>query len=332
MKRNVTMREIAESLGVSTVTVSKALAGKEGVSEALRERIQQVAQTMGYQPASAPLAEANENVGIIVADRFFGDSTFYASLYKKLIQRLSDFGCFGILEIVSEADEQACVLPAMIRTNKVQAIVVMGQISKRYIDELVKVDIPYLFLDFYNEEAGVEAIVSDGIYGAYLLTSHLIQQGHRAISFFGTVHATSSIMDRYLGYYRAMLEHKLDVLPEWIVPDRDEHGRFLDTLPLPEKLPTAFVCNCDEAAMVLLRHFNQTGIRVPEDISIVGFDDFLMASLSDPPLTTCRVDQDNMTKIAAEEIVSKLSGRSRKNGRIVVGSEIIYRQSVGRLA
>ena len=313
--KHVTMRDIARALGVSVVTVSKALSGRDGVGEALREKIGQKARELGYQydPAGKSAADRSKHeVGVLIPDRFFGANTFYASLYKKLILHLSNRGYYGILEILSERDEADMKLPGLLENSRVGAMVLIGQVSSAYIDRLVQVRVPYLFVDFYNERAGVEAIVSDSIYGSYLLTCHLIHAGHRDIGFIGKIDATSRIMDRYLGFYKGMIEHNLPVRPQWVLPDRDQRGLFID-VTLPDALPTAFVCNCDEVALRLIRRLSMAGKRVPQDISVVGFDDFLIASLSEPPLTTFRVDLDNMGRLAAEEIISKMSGRSRRN-------------------
>jgi LacI family transcriptional regulator len=327
------MRTIADLLNVSTVTVSKALNGKEGVSRDVREQIARTAKDLGYRPnpsAKAVKDGKSSDIGIVIADHFLGDSTFYASLYKRLVQQLTQMGYYGILEVLSNADEEGNTLPSLVESGKVDALVVVGQIRKAYIQRLVQVRIPYLFLDFYDEHTGVEAIVSDGIHGTYLLTNHLIQQGHREIGYIGDIRATSSIMDRYLGYTKSLLEHGLPIDAAWTLTDRDDHGRFTDVL-LPDRLPSAFVCNCDETAYRLIQQLARRGVSVPGQVSIVGFDDYLGSTLCDPPLTTFRVNQHNMAKMAAEEIVQKVQGRSRKNGRIVIEGEIVYRNSVRQL-
>jgi LacI family transcriptional regulator len=324
------MRQIGKAMGVSTVTVSKALGGKDGVSDFVRAQIVEKAREMGYQYTSVPgkLAEGSgQDIGILVADRFFSDSSFYAALYKRLVQHLSEVSCYGILEILYAPDEQELKLPVMIRSDKVDALIVMGQVSTEYMQALLDTRLPCVFLDFYTEHADVTSVVSDSVYGAYLLTNHLVKMGHRDISFVGDIHATSSILDRYLGYYKSLLQNKIPLRPEWILPDRGENG-LLKEIALPSNMPTAFVCNCDETAHLLMGQLKREGYKMPEDVSIVGFDDFLFARLCNPALTTFQVDQDGMAKAAVKALYKKLHGQSGHTGRIVISGRVIYRDSV----
>ncbi len=326
-KQSVTMRDVGRELGVSAVTVSKALAGKEGVGEALRARIVAKAAALGYQlPAKQKASQPTHDVGVLIPDRFLSENSFYAQLYKLLVKRLAAAGCYGILEILSEADEADGRLPAMVRNGRVDALILLGQMSRDYLRAVNEVTLPVLFLDFYDEQSEQDAVVTDNLYGAYRLTSRLIRLGHTDIGFVGEWRATSSIMDRYLGYYKAMLSHELPIRPECVVQDRDPHGRDIP-LSLPERLPTAFVCNCDECALRLMRTLQGMGLRVPEDVSVVGFDDYVIAKSSTPALSTFRVDQDSMAKAAVEMIVARLRGAPKQNGRTVIGGAPVYRNS-----
>ena len=330
MDKKVTMRQIGKAMGVSTVTVSKALGGKDGVSETVRAQIIDKAREMGYQyplTGKALREGMTFDVGILVPDRFFSDTSFYAALYKRLVQHLAEFNCYGILEILYAADEKELKLPAVMRGGKADAVIVMGQVSPEYMQALLDTRLPCVFLDFYTEHTQVTSVVSDSVYGTYLLTNHLIQMGHREIGFVGDVNATSSILDRYLGYYKSLIQHGIPMREEWVLPDRGENG-LLKEVALPERMPTAFVCNCDEMAHMLIGQLCRAGYRVPEDVSIVGFDDFLFARLCTPPLTTFQVDQDAMAKAAVKALVKKLHGQPGHHGRIVISGHVVYRDSV----
>ena len=330
MSKQVTMRQIGQLMGVSTVTVSKALGGKDGVSDSVRAQIIEKAREMGYQytsPVKLLKDGSGQDVGILVADRFFSDSSFYAALYKRLLQRLNEFFCYGILEILYAPDEQEIKLPVMIRSGKVDALIVMGQVSAEYMQALLSTSLPCVFLDFYTEHADVTSVVSDSVYGAYLLTNHLVRMGHRDIGFVGDISATSSILDRYLGYYKSLLQNNIPLHPEWILPDRGENG-LLKEVALPGNMPTAFVCNCDETAHLLMGQLKRAGYKMPEDVSIVGFDDFLFARLCNPALTTFQVDQDGMARAAVKALIKKLNGQGGHTGRIVISGHVVYRDSV----
>jgi len=332
MKQNVTMREIGRALGVSAVTVSKALSGQTGVSEAVRSRIVSKAQEMGYRydlVAKSP-KETNNDVGILIPDHFLGPgNSFYASLCKKLVQQLAERNCYGVLGILSEEDELQGNYPVMLGGGRVDGLVILGQVKREYIRRLdcVGTGVPYICMDFYDECANADAVVSDGLYGGYRLASHLIHMGHTRIGFVGSITATSSIMDRYLGYYRSMLQHELPIDPVWIVPDRDEHGVYTE-YPLPDPLPTAFICNNDQMATLFIRRLQEIGLRVPEDVSVVGFDDYEDSGTGKPMLTTFAVDQDVLAREAAEMIVGKMQGSTDRKGRVVTGGHMVYRNSV----
>lgn len=325
----VTMRDIGKKAGVSAVTVSKALAGKTGVSEEMRQKIIRLADEMGYvNPLTAQAAERRAlDVGILVPEHFFGKDSYYAMFYKQLVRALTEAGHFVLMEMVSREDEETLSMPNILRSDHADAIILLGQPKKQYLRMVTSNNtVPTIYLDFYDEKANADAVVGDNSYGCYRLTSHLIKNGHTDIGFLGNIHATSSIMDRYLGYYKAMLSHRLPIRPECIVSDRDDENEF-HRYELPEKLPSAFVCNCDVVARRLIEQLKEKGIRVPEDISVVGFDDYSNESDESPALSTFRLDSEAMVRTAVRLVDERCSGVQKPFGRVVVGGMPIYRES-----
>ncbi len=326
-----TMRDIGREVGVSAVTVSNALAGKPGMSDAVREKIIRKAEEMGYEYLSQEKLRSRTglDIGILVPDRFFQSESFYSVLYKKLVKRLANRGYFGLLELLSRDMEKAMELPNLLRSHRVDGIVLLGQPEKEYYRMMAQQGMPVLFLDFYDEQGSADAVVGDNAYGCYRLTSHLIKNGHTRIGFVGDYRATSSIMDRYLGFYRAMLSHDLPVQEGWVIPDRDERGDLRETYSLPENMPTAFVCNCDLVAEKLMSQLMEQGIRVPEDVSITGYDDFFAGPARGPALSTFRINTDAMIDLAVQQIAERCSGSDRPFGRTVISGQPVYRDSEG---
>lgn len=324
----VTMRDIGKKAGVSAVTVSKALAGKTGVSEEMRQKIIRIADEMGYvNPLTVQAAERRAlDVGILVPEHFFGKDSYYAMFYKQLVRALTEAGHFVLMEMVSREAEETLSLPNLLRSDHADAIILLGEPKKQYLRMVTASTVPIIYLDFYDEKASADAVVGDNSYGCYRLTSHLIKNGHTDIGFLGNIHATSSIMDRYLGYYKAMLSHRLDIRPECIVSDRDDENE-LARFDLPEKLPSAFVCNCDVMARRLIRQLKEMGIRVPEDVSVVGFDDYSNEGDESPALSTFRMDSEAMVRTAVRLVDERCSGVQKPFGRVVVGGTPIYRES-----
>ena len=135
-------------------------------------------------------------------------------------------------------------------------------------------------------------------------------------------------MDRFLGYYRAMLVNDLQVREDWILPDRGLTGGLVKP-QLPEELPTAFVCNCDMTARLVIDALREKGYRVPEDISVTGFDDYPPGGEGDIPLSTFRIDTDGMIglAVAVKTLLERCSGEQKPFGRFVVGGQPVYRNS-----
>ncbi len=333
MAKNITMKDIAGELGVSTVTVSKALTDKDGVSDEVRQKIKDKAAEMGYRYNS--LAKGmkegrNGNIGIVVSDRFFEDNSFYNNLYRNIILKLNQTSYFGVFEIISQEQEEQCALPSMISNSKIDGLIIMGQIQLSYLEAIKKTNIPFILLDFYSDLNDINSITSDNIFGTYQLTNYLIEMGHTKIGYVGTIKATTSIMDRYLGYLKSLLQHDILVKNEWLINDRDERGRYIE-IQLPAEMPTAFVCNCDEVAYNLVQHLKSVGLRVPEDISVVGFDDYLFATVCEPQLTTFKVNVPTMASIAVNSIIKRMKKGTASGNRNVVGGEVVIRDSVAKI-
>ncbi len=331
-KKSVTMSDIAKTLDVSTVTVSKALGDRDGVSEELRSLIKQKANEMGYRFSCSSKAAKDGfsfNISIVVAKHFINDaSAFYWVMYRYIIELLQKQNYYGILDVISDADAAQLVMPNSVIDKKTDGMIVLGQFDREYVNRLEKLDIPIVFLDFYSGENRTDTILSDSFFGSYMITGYLIEAGHRNIGFLGNVTSTSSIQDRYLGFYKALLEKKLPVNPKWVISDRGADGAIYRKFELPEELPTAFVCNCDEAAYLLINQLKNEGYIIPDDISVVGYDNHIYSTISNPRITTVDVDSRQMSSEAVDILIRKIRDRSYSRGRTLVNGRLIVRDSV----
>lgn len=328
MAKSVKLEDIARCVGVSKVTVSKALANKSGVSEALRERIRIVAKQMGYVPISVQKAKLDKhtgNIGVIIPYRFIDNNTsFYWALYQNLVTKLQLRGYYTIIELISDESEMSCELPKLLQDGKVDGLVMIGQPINTYSEFLWKNSVvPMMFLDFYDTHMEYDTVITDGFYGMYLLTNYLISMGHTKIGFVGTIFATSSITDRYFGYRKALLEHGLSCNDSWVLPDRESQTKEV-SIKLPEELPTAFACNSDYTAHVLISLLSERGINVPRDISVVGFDNYLHPNLLNIELTTYEVPMDTMAELCIKTLIRKINHKEYIKGvQIITGNMII---------
>lgn len=339
MAKAVKLADIAGIVGVSTVTVSKALSDQKGVSEELRTRIKQLAEEMGYQqPSAASKTKVNRsyNIGVLIADMFLDKyDSFYWQMYQSVTTRAVAKSCFTMLEVISEEMEKEGSLPLLVKENKVDGVIVIGSMSEKFLKTLEeKGNVPIIYLDYYNEELACDAVISNSYYGTYALTNYLIQMGHKSIAYVGTLLATESITDRYFGYMKSLLEHHLDGKKEWILDDRDIGSGYLDPVnkfQLPENMPTAFVCNCDLTASHLIKKLNENGYRVPEDISVVGFDNFLYPGLCETGITTYEVDIKEMARRAVHNLIKKMEDVNYKPGVFIVEGHLVYKESVKKI-
>lgn len=328
----VKLEDIAKQIGVSNVTVSKALADKSGVSEELRQRIKDLAKEMGYVPVSSQKAKEEKgtgNIGVLVPKRFIGNNTsFYWAIYQDLVTKLQLKGYYAILEIIEQEEEEGYKLPKLIQDDKVDGIIIIGQVSRQYSEFIWGNKlVPVIFLDFYDTHMEYDTIISDGFYGMYLLTDYLIKMGHREIGFVGTVLATSSITDRYLGYQKALLENGIVMNKEWVIEDRDINNNVIDIV-LPEQLPTAFTCNNDFVANVIISKLADRGLSVPDDISVVGFDNYLYTNINDARITTYEVARDKMADLGVKTLLRKINHKDYVKGMQIVTGHMVIKQTV----
>ena len=332
IRKNVTMGDIAKELGVSTVSVSKALTGKEGVSEAVRELIVKKAEEMGYRYTGSKGVKEKEKhtIGILISEHFITKDAYYSRLYERTMMMLSGQKQMGMLEIIMRQVEKDLEAPALLASDRIEGIIVLGQMSKQYLNMLREFDKPILYMDFYDQDILEDAVISDSVFGSGILTNYLIHKGHKRIAFVGSIRSTSSIMDRYIGYYRAMLAAGLETKKEWLIEDRDDEGDKIE-LVLPKDMPTAFVCNSDAIAFDLVKKLQKEGYRVPEDISVVGFDNFIYSEMSSPKITTYGVDSYEMGRNAVLNLIRKISGERYRQGIMILEGHMIEGESVKKI-
>ena len=330
MGKPVRMADIAQRLDISVVSVSKALAGKPGVSEEMRARVVALARELGYEGVRVHSELAGTgNIGVLVSDRLFAENTFYTSLYRSLVLKSGGEGLTCMMEIVSQEAERGAALPALVTGRKVDGVIFMGNLEPAYLRAVEDTGLPCLALDFHVPGVAQDCIVSDNLDGGFALTEHLLAHGRRKIGFVGSIRATSSIMDRYLGYQRALRLAGIIPREEWLLEDRGEDGAFLP-LCLPGQLPEAFLCSCDEVAYNLVDALRRVGVRVPEDVAVCGYDDFRFATLCQPPLTTYRVSVEQMAAAAVAWLARKIRRDDPPDTMMwTVPGHLIVRESTG---
>ncbi|MDO5409622.1 MAG: LacI family DNA-binding transcriptional regulator [Lachnospiraceae bacterium] len=333
MAETVKLKDIAQRMDISVVTVSNALSGKKGVSDSVREEILAVAEEMGYDLSKYEKREKEHiKIAVIVSEKYLGIGTsFYWAMYQQVTYAVSRKQGYTMFEIIPKNVNNRRELPRVIQEEPIDGIIIIGRVDYKYMERiLAAAKVPVVLLDFYKEGLACDAVLSSNYIGMYKVTRYLLERGHRDIAFVGSRAATENINDRYYGFRKAMEEWKQPVKPEWILEDRNiENGDM--KAELPEKMPTAFVCSSDLTAGVIYDKLKSLGYRVPEDISIVGYDNYLYGHPFAQKLTTYNVDMEKMAGTAVHILLNKIRKKGRRRGVRYIDSGVIERSSVRNL-
>ena len=333
MAKSVKMADIAEKLGVSIVTVSKALNNKEGVGNTMRSNIIRTAQEMGYEmPKSVLLKRESRTIGIINSYVYLQKGTsFYWGLYEKLLKHLMTFNSVGILEVINKPEIDSCSVPKLVKDKRVDGLIIMGNFSDDYMKMISSLNIPVVMLDTYSTDYNYDTVISDGYHGMYIMTNYLIKHGHKKIAFVGTVGAVGIMTDRFYGYCKAMTESGLKVTESMIIPDSITTADVHINIPynIAEKY-TALACCCDYSAYESMHILNAIGLKVPDDISIVSYDNVL-SEVTPIKITTYEVNQSKMASESVRQICERIENPLKSCETVTINGNIIIRDSVKKI-
>ena len=329
---DVKMKDIAAAVGVSVVSVSNALAGRKGVSDDVRLRVEKAAKELGYDFKKNDRYSQGTVIGVLAPEKYITvGQSFYWALYQRVAYEAAKSHSITMLEILTFSMEEKEELPKLLREKIIGGLIIIGWMSDSYVRKiLAAADVPTVLMDFQIKGIRCDAVMSSNYVGMYKMTGYLLEKGHRDIAFVGSVKANDNILDRYYGYRKALMEAGIRERKEWILEDRDlEKG--LAVVEVPEYMPTAFACNSDWAAGLLFDELSKRGYRVPQDISIVGYDNYLYGNSFAEQLTTYNVDMKQMAYQAVKLLKGKIRGDEKHWGTRYVDSVMVERQSVKSL-
>lgn len=331
--KRVTLREVAGELGVSQVTVHNALAGRGGVSGEVNRAVREKAKELGMDLSRYENRHLDENatVGILVSRRYISvGSSFYWTLYERTAYAASRSRYLTMLEIVEQ--ESSGDMPKILTSGSIDGLIIIGRLPEEMLNRIVSTaGIPVVLLDFLDVEGRCDAVLSANYIGMYRMTGYLLSRGARKIDFLGTPETSGNVGERLAGYLRSMLEHGMEVTDGMIVRDRDPETEA-ESLTLPDPLPDAFVCSSDYAADHLIQALYGKGIRVPEDIWIASYDDFLANRPDSNELTTYHVDMNRMASEAVRLLMRRMQQPGAERVIVSVDGRIVVRTSAGEAA
>ena len=248
------MKDIAAAVGVSVVTVSNALAGRKGVSDDVRFKVEKAAREMGYDVKKNDRQPQGTVIGVIAPEKYITvGNSFYWTLYQNVAYEASKAQCVTMLEIITFAMEDDEELPKLLKEKAISGLIIIGWMTRSYVEKIVNAaGIPVVLLDFQMKGLRCDAVMSSNYVGMYKITRYLLEKGHRDIAYVGSIQANDNIMDRYYGYRKALMEAGIHERKEWILEDRDL-AKGLSRVEIPENMPSAFACNSDWAAGLLYK-------------------------------------------------------------------------------
>lgn len=324
-----TLKAIAKRAGVSVATVSRALSGRGRVDPVTRQRILRIAEELGYAPdmaARSLVLRRTENVGLLIhALQPLSPHTFYGEILTAVERELRRHRYH--LHFAAVEDE---ALPLLVKENRVDGLLLVGcDLPATLIRSLKDCGVPLVLVD--NHLPGIDSIFTDNVGGAFQATAHLIRLGHRRIAFVAETLDNLSFRERFEGYRQALEAHGLPFDPALVAEgERGFEGGSVAIQRLLERArPTAVVAANDPTAVSAMRAIRAYGLRVPDDIAVVGFDDDPLAVHTDPPLTTMRVFRPKMAALAVARLLDLIQHPEQPALHIRVETQLIIRQSCG---
>lgn len=327
------MQQIADDLGISKVSVSKALNDQPGVSAALRMRIRQKAREMGYDRKIRDQDRRRASrLGLLVSDRYyFENEQFYTKIHMFLLQECSrkKIGLYlHVLDHNKGAEED---LRSFLPEHHLDGLFLTGWMEEPYLRALEGYPLPKVAIDFYRINMPVDSIIIDNYYAGFLAASHLVDCGHRDIGFLGNQRSTSSVSDRFFGYLKALDQNGFEYRGDWHIAENFEHGMFTHRFSLPASLPTGYVCHCDSAAYQFMLLLRGRGARVPEDVSMIAFDNTDSSLRSNPQITTVDIDKQRLAVRSLELLLWRIAHPLAEPQRVELNTRLIERETVKRI-
>jgi DNA-binding LacI/PurR family transcriptional regulator len=328
--RPPSIKDIARKAQVSHSTVSRALQNSPLVNAETAEKIRRIAVESGYRASAVArglVTKRTLTIGLVVTSVA---DPFASEVVNGIEQAANDLG-YSVFLADSNADpEREKNIVRSFAERRVDGILVTSsRVGALYLPLLSEMMVPIVLVNNQHPGAFVHSVMIENVEGSLAAARHLIALGHRRIAYLGDQFGYQSDTERFAGYRQALEEAGIPFLPELVVHGNgkpEQAMNAMEQLLSLEVPPTAVCCYNDMSALGVMRTIRLHGLRIPEDISIVGFDDIYIASYTQPPLTTVRQPMRQMGILAMESLYKLMSGQGSAI-RIKVASELIIRES-----
>lgn len=330
---DVTIHDIARRANVSPAAVSYVLNDRPGVSEKTRALILSIIEETGYNPSltSRKLKlHRSFNIHVVIGSVHVAfDDLFYNSAIERMMDVCNDNG-YSLVLSGTHHFEQSTLHRAILQKD-VDGVVFLQDVVPEAAALLEEAKIPYVILDAHDLSSRHNSVYCDYAEATHAATAHLIAHGHKRIGFIGPDLIPAFFDAARQGYVRTLADHGIAPCEGLVcrtADDRDIDAATVDAL-LAEH-PTAMVCATDLLAVTLMQRLALRGVRVPEDISVCGIDDILLARYTTPALTTVEVDKQTMGEEAIRLLLNILDKKNAAPTEqiCVHGTTVVSRDSV----
>lgn len=333
----ITAEAIAARLGVSAMTVSRALNGQPNVSKKTRERILSAARTLGYTPnhvARSLALRKTETIGVVVPEI---SHSFFPEVIRGIEDAVYSAGYHLILTNTAEDDSREQDAIVTLKSKRVDGLLISTAqtvTDHSAYEETIRQGIPIVFFDRVVPDIGATYVSIDDEECCSRITEHMIAHGYKSIAHLSGPLTVSIGKGRMRGYKKALARHKIKSRPSLIVQSGfHERGGYIamqQLLQLPAKeRPDAVVAVNDPAAFGAMKAIQEHRLRIPQDIAIVGMTDDIRAELALSPLTTIRQPGYDIGKSAAQALIEEIEGKAKPGRKITIGAELAVRKSCG---
>lgn len=333
-KKKITIKDIARLAGVHPSSVSRVINGNKGVGKETERRIKELIELVGYYPDARAQSLSKRRAGAIAvvtprANKYFFSMPFYPILTHGVADVVQGAEIALILE-TAEKDSYV----KLFRRNMVDGVIIVGPtFNDPRIIELLNSGYPFVLAGKYSPHVQVSSVMMDNVGGAKIATEHLIKLGYRDIGYIGGPLSYYPGQERFEGFRQAMLENGVPINEEWVIElessDPLVARKAVYGLLKQKRRPRALFVYGDMAALSVIRSAKDLGLRVPEDLAVVGFDDIPFARFMDPPLTTVRQPIYEMGREAATILLELISSNKQKTTKKILPTKLIIRKSCG---
>ncbi|MCM1175721.1 MAG: LacI family DNA-binding transcriptional regulator [Blautia sp.] len=353
MADRVTIQDIADALGVSRNTVSKAINNTGILAEATRNRVLQKAVEMGYKQFSyvnisgagqtgSTLSHGTDKSEIaLFTSNFIGNSHFASTMLDKFQRELSMLGYSFTMHRLQPHESESLAMPASYNKERTAGIICIEMFNRAYCSMLCTLDTPLLFVDApvsgLEPPLKADLLIMDNQSNIHCFVKEMVRRGKKKIGFIGKSTHCQSFFERFLGYRNAMYLSGLTCPEEYCIIDdksQDNDSGFstyqeylADRIQNLKTMPDVFICANDFIAIDTLQSFKKLGISVPQDIYLCGFDDSPESRILSPTLTTIHIHSQIMGFSAVNLLMSRIKEPSLNFRTIHTETSLIYRES-----